>query len=316
MFFIIILLLFASFLYPQYGGERNLSKFNPEISVLGDFFLEKYEGEDVKANLKEIELSFQSVLDPYTRMKAFIGIHKEEGEEHYHFHLEEAYIIYAGLGKGLTLEAGKERQPFGVFNRYHSHALPTEEYPLYIRNFFGEEGLSAPLVSLSYLFQTIGATTINAQFGTYEEGNGILGNLKEFFEINPENYLEIGFSYFSLKPEAKGFHLRYLYEPEERAKYRNFLVHYEYGERDKREGHFLLFERKFSQIFTFGLAFEKSDLLEEDKNLKQVSAIFSFWQSEFVRLRFYFIREKDDGWSNSYKFSITFAAGPHKHEEY
>lgn len=316
MFFIIILLLFSNFLYSQYGGERNLSKFNPEISVLGDFFLEKNEDKDIEANLKEIELSFQSVLDPYTRMKVFVGIHKEEGEDHYHWNLEEGYITYAGLARGLKLEVGKQRQPFGVYSRYHPHSLPTEEYPLYIRNFFGEEGLSAPLLSLSYLFQTIGAATITAQWGTYEEDNGFLGNFKEFFEINPENYFEIGFSYFSLKPEAKGFHLRYLYEPEERAKYRNFLVHYEYGERNHKKGHFLLFERKFSQIFTFGLALEKSDLLEEDKNIKQISAIFSFWQSEFVRLRFYFIRQKEEGWSNSYKFSITFAAGPHKHEEY
>lgn len=314
MFFVIILLLFSNFVFSQEGGERNLSKFNPEISILGNFFIEKNEEKEMKANLKEIEISFQSFLDPYTRMKVFFGMHKEE--DHYHFHLEEGYIIYAGLAKGLTLEAGKERQPFGVFNRYHSHALPIPEYPLYITGLFGEEGLSAPLVSFSYLFQTIGATTINAQWGSYEEGNGFLGNFKQFFEINPESYFEIGISYFSLEPEAKGLHLRYLYEPEEKAKYRNFLVHYEYGKRNTKKGHFLLFERKFSQIFTFGLALEKSDLLEEDKNLKKMNAVFSFWQSEFVRLRFYFIREKEDGWSNSYKFSITFAAGPHKHEEY
>lgn len=314
MFFLIILLLFSNFLYSQYGGERNLSKFNPEISVLGDFFLEKNEDEKTKANLKEIEISFQSALDPYTRMKLFLGIHKEE--DHFHLDIEEGYITYAGLAKGLNLEAGKQRQPFGIFNRYHSHSLPTEEYPLYLRNFFGEEGLSSPLLSLSYLFQTIGASTITAQFGTYEEDNAFLGNFKQFFEINPENYLEIGFSYFSLKPEARGFHFRYLYEPAEAAKYRNFLFHYEYGERNGKKGHFLLFERKFSQIFTLGLAFEKSDLLEEEKNIKKISAILSFWQSEFVRLRFYFTREKEEEWANSLKFSITFAAGPHKHEEY
>lgn len=316
MFFLIILLLFSNILLSQYGGERNLSKFNPEISILGDFFLEKSKSEDIKASLKEIELSFQSVLDPYTRMKAFFGMHKEEGEDHYHFNLEEGYIIYAGLMKGLTLEAGKQKQAFGVYSRYHSHSLPTLEYPLYIRNFFGEEGLSAPLLSLSYLFQTIGATTITAQYGSYEEGNGFLGNLKEFFEIDPENYLEIGFSYFSLKPDAKGFYARYLYEPAEKAKYRNFLIHYEYGERNDQKGHFFLIEKKFNQFFTLGIALEKSDMLEEEKNLKQMSTIISFWQSEFVRLRFYYIREKMENWENHYKFSVTFAAGPHKHEEY
>ncbi len=316
MFFIFFLFIFSSFCFSQIGGERNLSKFNPEISILGDFFIEKNGEGDAKANLEEIEVSFQSVLDPYTRMKVFVGIHKEEESDHYHFHLEEGYIIYAGLMKGLTLEAGKERQPFGVYSRYHTHSLPTLEYPLYIRNFFGEEGLLAPLVSLSYLFQTIGATTILAQYGSYEEENGFLGNLKEFFEINPENYLEIGFSYLSLKPEAKGFHLRYFYEPEEKAKYNYFLAHYEYGERDEKKGHFFLLEKKFNQFFTLGLAYEKSDFLGNDKNQKQFSTIISFWQSEFVRLRFYYIREKLDFWENSYKFSITFAAGPHKHEEY
>lgn len=60
----------------QYGSERVQWQLNPEISVLGDFFINYLDEESkTEAVLEEVELSFQAPLDPFTRMKVFLGIH-------------------------------------------------------------------------------------------------------------------------------------------------------------------------------------------------------------------------------------------------
>ncbi len=319
----------------QFGGERNQWQLNPEISVGGELFL-TYDDrtEETEATVEEIELAFQTSLDPYTLMKVFFGIHqerdegghdeasfREEGHDHgWAVDVEEAYITWTAPFPGLRLDAGKFKQPFGTYNRWHAHALPMLEYPLYIRRFFGGEGLASTGLSADYLFGGLGTSELTLQ-GIHHAGeNAFLGHYKSYWDLTPEIYLEGGLSYFSLDPEAYGADFTFLYEPSSQAKYSNFQIHGEWGRRDKAEGYLLLGERRFSAYWVLGAAYQMAqDLLEPDLETTAYSAVLTYWQSEFVRFRFHVVHEtysfSDDDDTRAI-LQVTFAAGPHKHEEY
>ena len=313
----------------QYGNERVQWQLNPEISVLGDFFINYLnEKSKTEAVLEEVELSFQTPLDPFTRMKVFLGIHKEEegdiedGSEHhqngYHLHLEETYITWVGLAPNIAIDAGKFRTPFGTYNRWHPHALPILNYPLYIRKFFGEEGLSGTGISGSILFSGIGTNELNIQGLSHNRKNELLAHYKSYFDLSPESYFEIGLSFFSPDKKYYGADFTFLYEPTAKAKYNHFQMHFEYGKNDENAGYLFLLEKKFTRRITIGASYEYfKERMEFAETTKIYSGILTFWQSEFVRFRLHLINEKIGGKGEKMAaLQITFAAGPHKHEEY
>jgi len=319
----LFLLSFSAFVFSQqYGSERVQWQLNPEISVLGDFFVNYFdENNKTEAEMKEVELSFQTPLDPFSRMKVFLGIHKEdteEEEEHYHLDLEEAYVTWVGLGPNISLDAGKFKTPFGVYNRWHPHALPILEYPLYIRKFFGDEGLSGTGFSANYLFSAIGTNEVVLQGLSYDGDNELLGHFKSYFDITPEAYFELGISYFSKDKKFYGADFTFLYEPSGKAKWNHFQIHGEWGKSDKNYGYLFLLEKKFTQRLTIGGCYEYFKEREEiNSSTKSYSVILTFWQSEFVRFRLHLIEENFEGMKDKKAIlQITFAAGPHKHEEY
>lgn len=135
---------------PSASGPTGLAglaqKFNPEIGVTGTVQAkltensEDGEGNDTIA-LKELELSFAQVVDPYSRFDAIISLN-DHLEDHT-VHIEEAYLTRWGLPLGITAQLGKFRSKIGKQNLMHLHQLPTAEYPLVIEDFFGEEGLAS-----------------------------------------------------------------------------------------------------------------------------------------------------------------------------
>lgn len=311
----------------QYGSERVQWQLNPEISVLGDFFINYLDEESkTEADLEEVELSFQTPLDPFTRMKVFLGIHKEEemkdeSENHhngYHLHLEEAYITWVGLAPNIAIDAGKFRTPFGTYNRWHLHSLPTLEYPLYIRKFFSDEGLDGTGISGSMLFSGIGTNELNIQGLSHNGKNELLAHYKSYFDLSPESYFEIGLSFFSHNEKYYGADLTFLYEPTARAKYNHFQLHFEYGKNEENFGYLFLLEKKFTRRITIAGLYEYfKEKAEFEEKTERYSGILTFWQSEYVRMRLHLINEKIGGKSEKMAaLQITFAAGPHKHEEY
>lgn len=311
----------------QYGSERVQWQLNPEISVLGDFFINYLDEESkTEAVLEEVELSFQTPLDPFTRMKVFLGMHNEEemedeSENHhngYHLHLEEAYITWVGLSPNIAIDAGKFRTPFGTYNRWHPHSLPTLEYPLYIRKFFSDEGLSGNGISSSFLFKGIGTNELNIQGLSHNGKNELLAHYKSYFDLSPESYFEVGLSYFSHNEKYYGADLTFLYEPTSRAKYNHFQMHFEYGKNEEDFGYLFLLEKKFTRRITIAGLYEYfKERGEFEEKEESYSGILTFWQSEYVRIRLHLINEKIGGKGEKMAaLQITFAAGPHKHEEY
>ena len=120
--------------------------FNPDIAVVGTTQAKltqnkaDTDGNDTIA-LKELELNFSQVVDPFSRLDAVISFN--DNLEDQNVDIEEAYYTRWGLPFGFTGQIGKFRADIGKENLLHAHQLQTADYPLVIQNFFGEEGLAS-----------------------------------------------------------------------------------------------------------------------------------------------------------------------------
>lgn len=126
--------------------SKPLSGFNPDIGMAGMVQTKLTQSkEDVDGNdaiaLRELELNIGHDVDPYSRADATISFN-DHIEDHV-VHLEEAYYTRWGLPLGFTGQVGKFRAVIGKQNLMHLHELETGNYPLVIRDFFGDEGLSS-----------------------------------------------------------------------------------------------------------------------------------------------------------------------------
>ncbi|OGW79653.1 MAG: hypothetical protein A3G33_07645 [Omnitrophica bacterium RIFCSPLOWO2_12_FULL_44_17] len=132
---------------------RGISQgFNPDIGMVGSVVGKLTESkEDQEGNnsiaLKELELNVGHVVDPFSRADAVISFNDAIGDQN--ANIEEAYYTRWGLPLGFTGQIGKFRSKIGKQNLLHSHQLDTVDYPLVIRDFFGEEGLASSGARLS-----------------------------------------------------------------------------------------------------------------------------------------------------------------------
>ncbi|MGH7483255.1 MAG: hypothetical protein ACRELV_13970, partial [Longimicrobiales bacterium] len=223
------------------GRQRNLSQFNPEISVTGDVLGLMNADEPGENNFVplEFEVAFQSNLDPYSRAKVFVAHHQhglglepfaeheeeepptdglpEEEQAHEEgavVEIEEGYVEWIALPGGLGLTVGKFRQRFGTLNRWHRHALPGPQLPLPYVAFLGEEGLAQAGLSVHWLAPWEG-------FGTYEVWGELsrgssetifggagklaaLAHLNAFYELSPAAYVEVGGSFLTGRRDELG----------------------------------------------------------------------------------------------------------------
>lgn len=132
------------------GALQASNILNPNISAIGWFQGEagrRHAGEEVSAfQFKEVEVSVQSIIDPYARADFFIAVEPPEGK----VELEEGYITWFNLPYNLALRAGKMKGNFGKFNRAHRPETAFADRPLAHEAYFGEEGLSGAGGSLSW----------------------------------------------------------------------------------------------------------------------------------------------------------------------
>ncbi len=322
------------------GRERNLNRLNPEISFTGMVLAAASDRGREEFSLQEFELDLQAALDPFSRTRWTIAF----GE---HVEIEEGYVQYNSLPGGLDLIAGKFRQNFGSLNRQHLHALPQSTYPLVLETFFGEEGLAQTGLSLSWLLPRPWATaneiSIQVTSGENEEAFGgalfddlaLLARLRNFWEVSDATYFEWGLSGVAGKTadggdsRVYGTDLTFSWQPPARAKYRALTWRTELlrSERDDERGvrqdalgGYTYLEGLFRRNLWAGLRLDwAEDPLEPQRRLRGIVPYFTWWQSEFVRLRaeYGFLEDElTDESENRFALQLTWAAGPHKHETY
>lgn len=326
---------------PTVGRERNLNRLNPEISVTGIVLANATEQDRDEFQAQEFELDLQSALDPFSRTRVTFAFRDQEVE------IEEGYVIYNSLPGGLELMAGRFRQRFGNLNRQHRHALPQSDYPLANQLYFGEEGLVQTGISLNWLlprpWSSANDLTLEITNGENEEAFGgelfddfsILARANNYWDLSAASYFEWGLSGVVGKTADKGdsrvwgTEFTYLWQPPSRAKYRGITWRTglllsqrddEFGVQQDAWGGYTYLEGLLRQNLFFGMRLDRAeDPLQPDNYQWGILPYLTWWQSEFVRLRFEYGYLKDsalDEAENRFTLQLTFAAGPHKHATY
>jgi hypothetical protein len=335
---------------PAFGRERNLNRFNPEVSVTGIFLGQASDDTREEFRAQEFELDLQSALDPFSRARVTVALSDEGTAE-----VEEGWVSYSALPGGLQLYAGKFRQRFGPLNRQHLHALPQVDYPLVFQRYFGEEGLAQTGVSIDWTlphpWADANELTLEITDGENEIFGGesferlaVLGHFKNFWDLSSAAWLEWGLSGIwggapNDGPDLAGTNrvlgtdVTYHWQPPSRAKYRELTWRTEVllsqrvdglglgeGGRQDAWGGYSYLEALVSQNLYAGLRLDRvEDPLDASSRLWGVSPYLTFWQSEFVRLRAelrHLSGDFGDFPENQLFLQLTWAAGPHKHETY
>ncbi len=182
-----------------------LQALNPEISFAGDMNFTAHDdhGKDDRTqtdfNFRVLDMHVQSYVDPYTRFKAAIEFHEGEDVE-----LGEAYVTRFGVLPDTNLTVGKFRQQFGVVNRWHKHALDQFDFPLALREIFGEGGLNQTGLSVDWNMPTWGkhqqVLTVQITDGQnhrlFDENAlnlpSVLVHYKNYWDLNKDTYAQVG----------------------------------------------------------------------------------------------------------------------------
>ncbi|MBN2455543.1 MAG: hypothetical protein JXB29_03250 [Sedimentisphaerales bacterium] len=186
------------------SGGLSLQSLNPEISFAGDFLFSSRQDstseESSDFDFRVLDIHVQSWLDPYTFFKAAIGVTENDAD------LGEGYITLYQLSDDINLTLGKYRQQFGVVNRWHKHALDQVDFPLALREIFGNGGLNQSGVSLDWLMPPAGDASQQLTFQVTDGSNdrlfggntsnrpSLLAHYKNYRDLSKDTYVEWGLS--------------------------------------------------------------------------------------------------------------------------
>jgi len=184
------------------AGWLSLQDLNPEISVAGDVIGRYQHQKDNRRrsdfDFRVMDIHIESYLDPYSKFKAAIPVTEDWAK------LGEAYMTRFGVMEGVNLTFGKFRQQFGVVNRWHKHALDQVDFPLALREVFGDGGLNQTGVSADATLPSLwGASqelTLQITEGDNDRlfgGNthgtpSVLVHYKNFRDLSKDTYFEVG----------------------------------------------------------------------------------------------------------------------------
>lgn len=286
---------------------------NPNIGVIGDFSYQKYFGSSHFRDgfrLNETEISFRMMADPFARADFFVAVvPPEEAIE-----LEEGFITLLSLPLSLQARAGFFRNAFGKFNLTHPPETAIATPPLYLVNFFGEEGLAETGVSFSSLIPNPwekyvefsldilnGDNDVSFSGGTAEKATYLL-HLKNFLDLTENANIELGFSGMAGAADSSREHLTrlfgidaiYRWKPLIMGRYRSFTLQFE-GLLSEREveggilgsyGLFLFAQYQLARQWFAGVFYDEAGFPESDEDIeRRISGLITFWPSEFQTIK-------------------------------
>jgi hypothetical protein len=325
---------------PAPAGPVNATFFNPAIAVIGNFLA------SVGSNpfqttpafqVRESEISFQAVVDPYARADLFLSFN-DDGVE-----VEEGYITFLTLPWQTQAKAGKFKVQFGKVNTMHLHLLPWVDYPLPLDDIllspdtWASEGISVSKVielpgdTFSELYvQVLNGTSGLLFVGPTKSDLTYNAQYKVFRDFGDDHNLEVGFSYAhgyngtsaTNTTALQNVDLVYRWKPLQGRPYRSFILRSEYfwSQREqpdgtqKAQGFFVGGDWQLGRRWYTGARYEFSDrATNASLRDKGVAATLTFMPSEFSMLRAeYRYREYAPGIKASEGFlQIQFAIGAH-----
>lgn len=326
---------------------------NPNISAIGWIQGEaghRRGGEQSPAfEFKELELAFQSVVDPYARADLFVAVEPAEGKAE----LEEGTLTWFSLPYGLAVKAGKFKGNFGKFNRSHRPETAFADRPLAHESYFGQEGLAGAGGSLSWhvpnpwLFVNLDAEALampEAQetpaFGKARKKDLLyIGRLGGYYDLTESANITMGGSYAhgaagqefdavsrsssTLRSRIYGLDLAFRWKNPRRAIYRSLLWQTEvfWNERDLSAlssitsmGFFSHLEYQFARRWRAGGRCDWTESLTNNaRHDEGWLAYLTFSPSEFslISLQGKQVKRADGTKENLGFLKATFSIGPH-----
>lgn len=328
------------------GAPQTSNYFNPSVSVIGNFLgvAGKNSVENLpNASLRESEVAFQAIVDPYARADFFLSFSENSVE------VEEGFVTFTSLPGKLLAKVGRMRVAFGKINTLHLHVLPWPDSPLPIVNLLGsEEGWKGTGISLARLLPLPGDTfsELTGQvFRGQSEGlfearkrNDIAYNAhyRVFKDLSEAVNVDLGFSYGAgpndtstdetrrwTRLEAIDVTLRW--KPLMTGSYRSASLRGEVfrSRRDQPEnvggkqtarGWFVSGEYQLAKRWFVGARVESSDRAADAALRDTGQAVtLTFWPSEFSQVRGEARRRRYAGGitANEALLQIQFAIGAH-----
>ena len=325
---------------PQPAAAGSPTYFNPAIAVIGNFLAiaGKNRMEDRPSlEMRESEVSFQAVVDPYAKADFFVSI-SNDGVE-----LEEGFVTFTHLPADLLVKVGKFKAQIGKINTQHLHTLPWADEPLPIVSLLGsEEGWSDAGVSVSRLLPLPGDTfselTLQVFRGKTEglfdapsrSDLAYLGQYRAYRDFGDDHNAELGATWVrgsngtteEAKTTLENVHLVYRWKPLSGRPYRSFALRSELF-RSRREqpdgkqssrGFFVGGDYQLARRWFGGARYEFSDHADDDAKRDRGEAVtLTFWPSEFSQIRGELRRRRYAGGitANEALLQLQFAIGAH-----
>ena len=324
---------------PAAVSSQTSNYFNPSVSVIGNYL--GVGGSNGTKNLpssslRESEVSFQAVVDPYARADFFLSF-GEEGVD-----VEEGFVTFTSLPGGALAKVGRMRTAFGKINPLHLHVLPWPDEPLPIVNLLGgEEGWIGTGVSGAFLLP-LGDVFSEATVQVLRGDSGELfaapqrgdlaynGHYRVFGDLSEATNLEVGLSYGQgpnslvtrSKTRLEGMDATLRWKPLRTATYRSASFRGEFI-RSRREdplghqtadGWFLSGEYQLAKRWFTGARIEAAghadDAAQTDRGK---GVVLTFWPSEFSQLRGELRRRRyaDGETADEVLLQLQFAIGAH-----
>ena len=349
---------------PAISGSvaRAGSVLNPRISVIGTFFGSgtgnQAVARAVDVGLSEAEFSFQAYVDPYTKADFFVAFGREQEDpfagpdeeaanlSEYEAELEEGYLTTLSLPFSLQIKAGKFLGAFGKLNSLHPHAFNFVDYPRMYVNYLGEEGLIDRGLSINWLvpnpfdlYQELTLeTTSGALGGPAFQGNSkdllYLLHLKNFFDLNDNTTLELGFTGMQgpnglerYKTRMGAVDVTLRWKPLRMNRYKSFELmiealasRYETGAGIVSSKALFAFLRyQLARRWFLGARYDYSEFPDDSKhNEKAYSAILSFYTSEFQKMELQ-VQHGIPAWGDAFNrilLRVVFVIGAHGVHKY
>ena len=327
---------------------------NPDIGVTGTVQAKSTQssadgnGNDTVA-LKELELSFAQVVDPFSRLDAIISFN--DNIEAQNVGIEEAYYTRWGLPLGFTGQIGRFRAKIGKENLMHLHQLETTDYPLVIRDFFGEEGLASSGARLQNNIPNPWDIPLEITGEILRGNNGpsfsgisrrpiFNTHAKTFFEITKDSNVELGWTTlfgdenpsgdlkgsdrYGVKVFGSDATLNWFLPEGKKVKWQNELYFQNRSNlvhvNNDPWGFYSLVDYRFSPRFSAGVRFDYLEPLDVTRQHLQTVGIapyITFWQSEFADFKLQFEHtdpaNADAKSDNMVFLQADFLIGAHKH---
>ena len=303
-------------------GTRAPNVFNPLITVVGSLLSRTDDRTVLNGNgdpiddsfrLREVELDFRSVIDPWAEAVVIAAIESEVTGT-YDLTIEEGYVMLKRLPfidsdtSAVRLKVGRFRAEFGRINKVHTHNLPWATRPLAVQMLLGHDGylsegisgaveLPAPTKNDSVVLtmQVLSGGGIAIDPDAVASDYAPLGHLAWFRELGDEHTLELGVSARGGDSNRSlyGCDLTYQWKPLVGGQYRSFLFGGEFimndsdsPDLDRARGGYVWAQHQVSRTCYLGARYDTvEELANRGMDTRRAGVWFSCYTSEFFRVR-------------------------------